>query len=45
MGFGDALGALKRAVGDDHVSHALLLEVARAQLDHVAGADEQHGLV
>ena len=38
---GDALGAVKAAVRDDHAAEALRMQVAGRQLDHVAGADEQ----
>ena len=41
----EALGALERAVGDRDARRRLRGEVRGAQLDHLAGADEQHALV
>ena len=38
---GDALGAARAAVGDDQAADALGVQVTRAELDHLARADQQ----
>ena len=42
---GQCCGAIRAAVADDDVPHTLRLQVRQCFLGHLAGADNQHGLV
>ena len=42
--FGDALGAVGAAVRDDEAADLLRVQVARRELDHLAGADEERSV-
>ena len=42
--FGDALGAARAAVRDDQAADPLRVQVARGELDHLAGADQERGV-
>jgi hypothetical protein len=44
-GVGDFLGAFEGAVGDEQFAHAGLAEMAGGELSHLAGADEDGGVV